>query len=90
MLKEAAADCQRRPEAFDGPGTLNLFNASNGTIDLRTGVLRPHDPADLLQRLTPIAYDPSAKSDLWERMLLDCLRGDHQQASAFQRAVGYP
>ena len=48
-----------------------------------------HDPDDLLQRMAPVAYDSSASSELWERVLLDCLRGDHEQAAAFQRAVGY-
>lgn len=37
-----------------------LLNVLNGTIDLRTGDLRPHNPADLISKLVPIEYDPNA------------------------------
>ena len=37
-----------------------LLNVRNGTIDLRTGQLRPHDPADLLTMQAAVDYDPDA------------------------------
>jgi putative DNA primase/helicase len=37
-----------------------LLNCANGTLDLRTGELRPHDPADLLTKITRAAYRPGA------------------------------
>jgi putative DNA primase/helicase len=37
-----------------------LLNCRNGTLDLHTGELRPHRPADLLTKMTGAAYDPSA------------------------------
>src|SRR5579872_5813796 len=36
-----------------------LFNVANGTLDLRTGELKPHNPAQLITKLSPIGYDPS-------------------------------
>lgn len=36
-----------------------LLNVANGTLDLRTGTLRPHDPADLLTKQATAAYDPA-------------------------------
>lgn len=36
-----------------------LFNCQNGTIDLRTGELLPHDPRHLITHLSPVTYDPS-------------------------------
>lgn len=44
-----------------------LLNVLNGTLDLRTGELRAHDPDDLLSRLAPTEYDPSARDTVWER-----------------------
>ncbi|MGQ9851700.1 MAG: phage/plasmid primase, P4 family, partial [Aggregatilineaceae bacterium] len=46
-----------------------LLNVQNGTLDLRTCELRPHQPADLLTQLAPVAYDPAAKGEHWQRHL---------------------
>jgi putative DNA primase/helicase len=47
----------------------DILNCRNGTVDLRTGELRPHDPADLCTKQSPVSYDPDAWSDLWEACL---------------------
>jgi putative DNA primase/helicase len=44
-----------------------LLNVRNGTIDLRTGQLRPHDPADLITVQCPVSYNPNATAPLWEK-----------------------
>lgn len=46
-----------------------LVNCPNGTLDLRTGQLRDHDPADLLTKITGAAYRPDAVSDTWTGFL---------------------
>lgn len=54
-------------ERFDtDPWSLNL---ANGTLDLRTGMLRPHHPGDLVTKCLPMAYDPSAACPTWEQFL---------------------
>jgi putative DNA primase/helicase len=35
-----------------------LLNCTNGTLDLRTGELHPHNPADLLTKMTGAPYQP--------------------------------
>jgi putative DNA primase/helicase len=40
----------------------HLLNVANGTLDLRTGRLRPHDPADLLTKICGAAYRPDAEA----------------------------
>jgi putative DNA primase/helicase len=37
-----------------------LLNFQNGTLDLKTRMRRPHDPADLLTKVIEHNYDPSA------------------------------
>lgn len=66
-----------------------LFNAANGTIDLRTGELRAHDPKDLITKLSPVPYDPGAKSDLWFEFLVTTTGGDTALAAFLQRSAGY-
>ena len=46
-----------------------LLNCANGTLDLRTGELRGHDPADLLTKMTGAAYDPEASGPEFAKFL---------------------
>lgn len=65
-----------------------LLNCLNGTVDLRTGDLRPHKPKDLLTKLAPVSYDPSATSELWDRVITHALP-DEEVRDFFQRLAGY-
>jgi P4 family phage/plasmid primase-like protien len=38
-----------------------MLNVENGTVDLRTGALRPHRPEDLLSKMIPLRYDQHAE-----------------------------
>ncbi len=46
-----------------------LLNCTNGTLDLRTGERRPHDPADLITKVTAGAYDPAASGRVFQEFL---------------------
>lgn len=94
MRRRAALECARsarrvaaRPADFDRDPWL--LNCTNGTLDLRTGELRPHSPADMLTKLVPVAYYPSARSALWERVLDEATGGDAEKLTFLQRAFGY-
>ena len=65
-----------------------LLNVENGTIDLRTGQLRPHDRADMLTNLAPVRYDPNAKAPVWEAFLARVLP-DADVRGYMQRLFGY-
>jgi putative DNA primase/helicase len=65
------------------------FNCTNGTIDLRTGALRPHRRSDLITRLAPVAYDGRERSELWERFLGDVTGGDVALQEYLQLITGY-
>lgn len=43
-----------------------LLNCTNGTVDLRTGEVRKHDPEEFITKLVPLAYDPAVRSPVWE------------------------
>jgi putative DNA primase/helicase len=66
-----------------------LLNVENGTLDLRSGVLRTHDRDDLITKLVPIAYDPAAPAPTWIRFLEKIMAGDADEIRFLQRAVGY-
>jgi len=74
-------------EALDAdPWALNCLN---GTLDLRTGELRPHRREDLLTHLSPVAYDPDARSELWEGFLQRVTGGDLALQRFLQQVAGY-
>jgi len=66
-----------------------LLAVLNGTLDLRTGALRSHDPADYITRLAPVAYDPNATCPRWIGFLRRVLGGDDELIRGVQRMVGY-
>lgn len=66
----------------------NLFNLLNGTLDLDTGILRPHMPDDLITKVAGVAYDPSATCDRWIQHIREVTEGDTQVAEYVQKAFG--
>lgn len=66
-----------------------LLNCRNGTIDLRTGALRPHDRGDLITRRSPAAYRPGAACPAWSSFLDRVFAEDIELIGFVQRAVGY-
>ena len=66
-----------------------LLNVANGTLNLRTGILQPHRPADLITKLTPIVYDATATCPLWDAFLWRIMDGRQELIDFLQRAVGY-
>jgi len=60
MLKNAEVEpgIAIEPEQMDADGFL--LNVLNGTVDLRTGQLRPHDRRDTITKLAPVVFDPQA------------------------------
>lgn len=65
------------------------LNVRNGTIDLRTGELRPHDPADYLTKLAPVEYDPDATCPTFDAFLRRIMDERDDLIDFLPRAVGY-
>jgi len=75
------------PREFDSdPMALNVLN---GTIDLRTGELRPHRPGDMITKLCPVRYDPAAELQLWDEFITHATEGDKELLIFLQTAAGY-
>lgn len=85
-----AKDDERIARRFDELDSSPwLLNVANGTIDLQTGQLRPHDRKENLTKIIPIAYDMKAEAPLWMKFLRRVLSGDENMVEFVQRAVGY-
>jgi putative DNA primase/helicase len=76
-----------KPSDFDQD--KYLLNCLNGTINLRTGTLKPHEPADLITKLVPVSFDEGASAPRWTQFLREIFRDNTNVIAAVQRWVGY-
>lgn len=86
MLKLAAADVPIATEDLDSNPWL--LNCPNGTLDLRTGELRPPRREDCITKICPTIYDRSAVAPNWELFLAGVF-GDSATVDFVQRFAGY-
>ena len=66
-----------------------LLNVANGTLDLRTGCLERHDPADLITRICPVKYSGEARCKRFKKFLRHATDGNKDMAKFLKKAVGY-
>ena len=87
MLRVARSFVTISPKDLDA-GKF-LLNCLNGTIDLLTGNLQPHNQTDLITKQVPVVFDPAARCEEWEQFLLTIMKGDEELVGFLRRAVGY-
>lgn len=87
MLDELRHKIPISPMQTDIDGML--LNTPTGILDLRDGVLRPHDPEAYITKIAHVEYDPTATCQTWERFLGEIFGGDTDLINYVQRAVGY-
>ena len=66
-----------------------LFNCANGTLDLKTGDLLPHNPGNLLTKISSVEFDPEVRSPLFEEFLIQVTGGSLELITFLQRMAGY-
>lgn len=80
-------EVQVLPERLDvDPWVLNV---KNGTLNLRTAELKPHDPRDHLTKRTLANYNADAVCPTWDAFLQRIFAGDLEMITYVQRAAGY-
>jgi putative DNA primase/helicase len=70
-----------------------VLNTQSGTIDFDqeelVAKLEKHNPSDLITKICPVEYNPSAESELWDKFLKDVTHGDKELELFLQRCAGY-
>lgn len=64
-----------------------LLPTPGGTVDLRTGAMRPNAPADLCTKLTRVA--PGGDCPRWKQFLDEATASDRELIDYLQRLAGY-
>lgn len=86
-LAKTEPEVVARPEDFDRDPWL--LNCQNGTLDLKTGELRQHCREDLITKLAPVTYDPTAPAPLWEKFLARIMNDNQDLIEYLKRCTGY-
>ncbi|MGH7438897.1 MAG: DNA primase family protein, partial [Polyangiaceae bacterium] len=66
-----------------------LLNVKNGTINLETGELGHHRREDLITKLAPVTYDPTAECPRFDRFLSEIMAGDEELVAFLVVFLGY-
>jgi putative DNA primase/helicase len=67
-----------------------LINCANGTLDLRTGELHPHDRKQFLTKIVDAEHDPDAlKHAPAFKSFLETIQPDPEIRAFLQRSIGY-
>lgn len=66
-----------------------LINVNNGEIDLKTGELLPHRRENLITKLAPVTFNPTATCPTWIAFLEKIMDENKDMISFLQRAIGY-
>jgi putative DNA primase/helicase len=67
----------------------DLLSFRNGTVDLRTGTMRPHAKEDMLTYALDINYRPDAQCPRWEQFLTEIFPDNPELVPYMRRLVGY-
>jgi len=87
MLSQAQPYLGVTTEVFDNDRWL--LNCSNGTIELRTGELRPHRQDDYITKMIQVPYDSHASCEHWWKFLIKIFDNNTDLIAFAQRAIGY-
>ncbi|MBF0548179.1 MAG: hypothetical protein HQM08_27330 [Candidatus Riflebacteria bacterium] len=88
-LQWAYSDACFRGYIDDFDKDLYVFNVQNGTINLRTGEIKPHDPKDKITKISNIVYDKNATCPTWNKFLDRIFEGKKDLIRFIQKAIGY-
>ncbi len=89
MLSLAESESKIPILSNDFDSDIYALNVLNGTIDLKTGNLKPHNSGDLITKLCPVNYDLKEESPLWEKFLNEIMGGNDELISYLQKVIGY-
>jgi len=78
-----------KQNTLDSTQTDYLFNCQNGTFNLNTMKLQPHNPTDYITKISNVTYNETAKPDKFIKFLNTTFCNNQDTISYIQRYFGY-
>ena len=88
ILELATSDERLRRHPGDFDGDPNYLNFLNGTLNLRTQQLQPHDPSHLITKRIDSPYDPDAVAPRWQQFQREVAGDDPDLTRHKQKVYG--
>ncbi|MHB9038899.1 MAG: phage/plasmid primase, P4 family [Armatimonadota bacterium] len=89
MISQTRSESSVTILAVDLDADAWVFNCANGTIDLKTGELLPHNRGNLISKISEITYNPGANCPIWEKFIADIFENDEELIRFVHSAAGY-
>lgn len=93
MLKASLAQAKIAEGILTDAGRFDtdpmLLNTQNGIVDLKTGELKPHEPAMMMSKICNASYNPNAGAPMWDKFLNDAFLGKKDVIDFVRRWLGY-
>ena len=67
----------------------NILNCQNGTLDLETMILQPHNNNDLLSKICNVSFIPNVKCGRWEQFIDEIMEENQNKTEYLQKLFGY-
>lgn len=67
----------------------HFLTCANGTIDLRTGAIQPHNPAHYITKMVDVEYTPGAAAPTFAAFLSRTFQSDPDLMRYVQKVMGY-
>lgn len=87
ILSDARSIAPTSLTAFDRDKFL--FNCENGTLNLKTFALQPHNATDMITKMARVIYDHKTRCGRWDKFIDEVMCGDTDMAVYLQKALGY-
>jgi putative DNA primase/helicase len=89
MIELAASEERMVKQSTDLDQHLHLFNAADGTIDLRSGEVKDPDRSDLITCVANASVRTNATCPRWTQFINEIMCVDKAQIAYLQRLCGY-
>lgn len=87
IVRDACSIAPRSLSNFDKDKTL--LNCQNGTYNLKTMELQPHNPKDFLTKISNAEYFENARCSRWDRFINEVMENDVDTAKFLQKSFSY-
>lgn len=88
LISTLATRCPRS-EASMADRWPEWLNVGSGTVDLRSALVKPHDPADMITYCVQHLFDPAARGPGWEQLVWHVSGENPNLARYLIKMLGY-